>query len=435
MSGTRTAVHRVHRSAVAVLSGASGLQLVANAAAAATATAVLGPGERGVMVLGLTTASIVAVLSVLGTGSSLRARLPTAVVPAARRRLLGAFTWLSVGGLVVAAAGSALLCGPTAGILDPALGRDVVPLAVAAAGAGQVVLLQTTEAWFADGRFRRGGSSAAAVAAGGLLGLLLAAAVSATAGSLLLGQALGQLGVGLVVVGGLRRAGLLVVGLPDGRAARELVAGGAPTLGLTLGLAIALRADRYVLGIASGTAAVGIYSLASTLSETVRLAPQAIGQLFMREAAAGAGPRRLLHRSALAAAVAAVAALGVGAVGWSLVVPLFGPAFAGAAHLLVPLVVAEVALAPYLVASRGILGRGGTVSAALLGVAAGGTAVLGYVLGAAAGGTLGLAVACVAVYGVLSLAAAGTFLQAYRWRPGRHRLRTRFDLAEGPVRS
>jgi O-antigen/teichoic acid export membrane protein len=137
----------------------------------------------------------------------------------------------------------------------------------------------------------------------------------------------------------------------------------------------------------------------------------------------------------LAAVVAAVAALGVGAVGWSVVLPLFGPAFAEAAHLLVPLVVAEIALAPYLVASRGVLGRGGTVSAALLGVAAGGAAVLGYVLGAAAGGTLGLAVACVAVYGVLSLAATGTFLWEYRRRPDRHRLRARSDLAEGPVRS
>lgn len=412
-----SALTSVDRSAVAVLSGAGALQLVANAAAAATATAVLGPSERGVMVLGLTTASIVAVVAVLGTGSSLRARLPAATAPADRRRLLGAFTWVTAAGTAVAATGSALLCGPAAGLLDPALGRGLLPLACGAAGAGQVLLLQTTEAWFADGRFRRGGSSAAAVAAGGLLGLLLAGAVSATAGSLLLGQALGQLAVGLVVVRLLLRSGLLVAVRPDPRAARALVAGGAPTLGMTLGLAIALRADRYVLGVAAGSAAVGIYSLAATLSETVRLAPQAIGQLFMREAAAGAGPRRLLSRSALACAVSAAAALGVGALGWVVVVPLFGPAFADARALLVPLVVAEIALAPYLVASRGILGRGWTGSAALVGAAASAAAVLGYVLGAGAGGVLGLALACVAVYGVLSLLASGVFLSRGRPRP------------------
>ena len=60
------------------------------------------------------------------------------------------------------------------------LGIGLLPFATAAFSAGQVLMLQTTEACFADGRFRRGGLSSACIAAGGLLGILLTSSDSIT---------------------------------------------------------------------------------------------------------------------------------------------------------------------------------------------------------------------------------------------------------------
>lgn len=410
---TSAMVSAIRRSRVVVLSGAGALQLLSNAAAAATATAVLGPAERGLMVLALTTASIIAVISVLGAGPTLRARLPTALDSAERRRLICAFSWITVGGAAVAGAASYFTSTLSAGIIDPGLASGLLPLGAATFGVGQVLLLQTTEMWFADGEFRRGGLAAAGIAAGGLLGLLFTTTVSTHAGALLLGQSGGQVAVGLLVIHRLWLSGLVVTTRPELPVVGTLIVRGAPTLGMTLGLAIALRADRYVLGITAGTAAVGIYSLAATLSETVRLLPQAIGQVFMRAAATGAGPRRLAARCAQACTASAAAAVVIATVALLVVVPLFGSAFGDARQLVVPLVIAEIALAPYLVASRGVLGRGWSGTAAAVGVVASGVAVLLYALGAGFGGSYGLALACVAVYGFLSVAASGAFL--WKW--------------------
>lgn len=401
----------VIRSRVALLSGTGMVQLLANAAAATIATAVLGPHERGVMVLVLTGASIVAVVAVLGTGPSLRSRLPATADDAARRGLVCAYTWVSIVGVVCAALLAWAACLGSALVVDPALGQGVLPVASMVFGVGQVLMLQSTEAWFADGRFRDGGLSAAAVAAGGLIGIVLASTVVPAAGVLLLGQALGQLAAGLVVVQRLHRAGLLLMSRPDPAVVRGLVVHGSPALGLTLGLAIALRADRFVLGIVAGPAAVGIYSLAATVSETVRPLPQSIGQLFMHDAARGAGSRQLIRSCLIACGLSAVAAAGVAGVAAVAIVPVFGAGFADARNLLIPLVLAEILFAPYAVASRGVLGRGWTTSAALLGLVAGGLAVATYSVGASLAGSFGLAVACVILYSFLSAATTAMFVR------------------------
>ena len=371
------------------------------------------------MVLALTGASIVAVVAVLGTGPSLRAQLPSTTDVDHRRKLVCAFTWLSVVGLVCAAPLALATCLVSARFIDPAMGYGILPLATAVFSIGQVVMLQAMEIWFADGKFRHGGLSAASMAAGGLAGLVLAAAASQTAGALLLGQALGQLAVGLAVVTRLRRADLFVISRPDKAIARHLVLHGSPALGLSLGLAIALRADRYVLGIVSGPAAVGIYSLAATVSETVRILPQSMGQLFFNDAARGAGPPQLRRSSLMACAGSAAAALVVTTIAWLAIVPVFGSAFADARGLLLPLAIAEIVLAPYAIASRGVLGHGWTRSAAAIGLLASCVAVVLYAVGAGLGGALGLALSCVVLYGFMSVTAAATFLRKYRREPGR----------------
>lgn len=140
-------------------------------------------------------------------------------------------------------------------------------------------------------------------------------------------------------------------------------------LGLTMGLALALRADRYVLGAVAGAATVGIYSVAATLSEGPRVVPAALGQLVNREVALGGGLSRVARARRTALLAAALIGLVVAVGGWFLIVPVFGEAFADARPLLLVLLVAEVAFAPFAVASRALLGGGWMTTAGLLGAA------------------------------------------------------------------
>jgi O-antigen/teichoic acid export membrane protein len=282
-------------------------------------------------------------------------------------------------------------------------------VAVAAATAVQVVAAQASEAWYADGLFRHGGLWSAACAAGGLVTVTVAAvAGGAGAAGLLAAQAAGTAVVCLVQLHGLGRIGLLGAGRPEGAAVRLLVGRGAPALGLTLGLAVALRSDRYVLGAVAGPAAVGVYSVAATLSEVSRVVPQAVGQFFVRHVALG-GSGRLNVWVSRAALFSALGGVVVATAGWVLVVPVFGMPFAHARELLLVLVVAETCLAPYVVASRGLVGGGRTRVAGAFGLAAGVASVGCYVLGVKLGGSMGLAVSCVALYCGLSAVAVALF--------------------------
>src|SRR5207302_4556569 len=129
---------------------------------------------------------------------------------------------------------------------------------------------------FADGRFRRGALSAAAMGAGGLIGVLAVLTVSRSASAVLLAQAVGMVLVGAAELLGLRRAGLVTLTRPDPAQIRSLLRQGTPALGLTVGLMVALRADRYFLGVDTGAATVRVYSPTSTLSEIARMLPVAV---------------------------------------------------------------------------------------------------------------------------------------------------------------
>ncbi|MET0234181.1 MAG: oligosaccharide flippase family protein [Kibdelosporangium sp.] len=411
---------RARRAGVTFLAGASLVQLASNATAAVVATMVLGPGQRGVMVIGVSIGGISAVVGGLGTGSALRARLPSCADPAARRRLLSSYAWWTAAALVIAVALALSTSVISAPLIDPALAGVGFLGALAIFTVWQVLMLQTTEAWFADGHYRRGGISAASTTAAGVAVLLLAATVSTDAGELLFAQGLGASVAWLAQLRSLRRAELLVAARPRQADLTRLVGKGAPALGLSLGLAIALRADRYLLGTIAGPAAVGVYSLAATLSEVSRLFPQTIGQFFMREVALHGGRQRLAHRVLASTAATVAAGLVIATAGWLLIVPAFGEEFGQARFLLLVLVVAEVCFAPYAVASRGLLGGGWTRTVGGLGLLAGVAAIGCYLLGARMGGSVGLATSCVVLYGGLSAAALMLFLRRTRLTTGQH---------------
>ncbi|MTD58030.1 lipopolysaccharide biosynthesis protein [Amycolatopsis pithecellobii] len=399
---------------LATLSGASALQAAANSAAGLVATQALGPRERGLMVLGVTIGSICGLVGGLGSGAAFRAFLPAAPSSDARRRLVSTFTWCSLCGLVVALAGALATTAASSRWIDSALATPGFLGATASFTVGQVLLALVPDAWFADGRFRRGGMAAALVSAGGLAGVLAALTVSVSASVVLQAQASGMVLAGLAGLWGLRRAGLARLDWPEPARIRTLLRRGTPTLGLTVGLVVALRADRYFLGLAGGTTAVGIYSLAASLSETARLLPAAAGQLYLRDTSTGLGARRLRPATAFAVGAALAGGLIVVIAAWLFIVPVFGTEFAPARPLVAILAGAELCLAPYSVASRGLLGGGWTGAAGTLGIAGSAVALAVYAISADWAGALGVAIGSVLVYAGLSVGSTGILRRRVR---------------------
>lgn len=385
------------------MSGTSAVQAVFNAGAAVVSTLALGPGDRGLMVIGMLIGSLSALVGGLGTGPAFRFRL-CAVSGEDRRALLSAFVWCSAVGGVFAAALSVVGTARSAPLIDDELATPGFLVAVGAFTIVQVVVQQVVEAWFADGRFRRGATAAALVSAGGLLGVVIASVTARTTTGLLTGQAIAAAAVLIVEVVALRRAGLLELARPSREDVVALLRRGGPTLGLAVGLVVALRADRYVLGLTSGPAAVGVYSLAATLSEVARMIPSAIGQIYLRDVSLGRGGRNLTKAIGAAVAAAALGGLLITAAAWVLVVPVFGAEFGAARVLLVVLVVAELCFAPYAVASRGLLGGGWSKTAGALGGCGAIGAITCYCVSGSLAGAAGVAAGSVVVYGALSIA-------------------------------
>lgn len=391
------------RSPVAFLTGSSLAQSASYALSAILASTLLGPHQRGLMLLGITTGSIAGLLSGLGTGSALRSRLPAVAGTPTGARLLASYTWWSVVSVVAGGGLAVLLSILSAPLIDPGLGEPSFLFAVLVVTTGYVALTQFPDVWYAAGRFRAGSGWAAVVAFGGLLGILIGATLDRSAPSLLLAQ-----GLGMVVLAGVQGARLRVVGLvplrsPGRRELADLLRHGCRALGLTMGLALALRADRYVLGAVAGAATVGIYSVAATLSEGPRVVPAALGQIVNREVALGCGVPRVVRarRTALLAAIAMSLLVAVG--GWFLIVPVFGPEFADARPLLLVLLLAEIAFAPFAVASRGLLGGGWMTTAGLLGTGGSVTALILFAITIPLWGGYGAAIACVLTYAGLSV--------------------------------
>jgi acetyltransferase-like isoleucine patch superfamily enzyme/O-antigen/teichoic acid export membrane protein len=374
----------------AVTLGASVLQALLTSVTALLATRYLGAGERGLVVIGMTIGTIFGLVAGCGTGSAYRLLRPQRVA-AGRRSLAAGFTWCSLLGAGAVVPFAVLFTLYSAPLIDEGLGTRNFLLATAVYTVGSVATFQVVEARFADGQFRRGGLAGGSMALGGLIGVLAALAHERSASLALLGQGTGILAGAVYEVWALRRDGLADFGFPAPGEMSALWQRGAPALGLTIGSSLAFRADRYVLGAFAGPAAVGVYSLAATFGEVPRLLYTAVAQWFQRQAALGRQHAPLGRAIGLACGIAAVLSVPIAVAGWLLIVPVFGADFAPARSLLLVLLIAEIMFAPYLVASRGLLGRGWIRTAGTLGLAGSGVSLACYVAFAKADGAMGLA--------------------------------------------
>jgi acetyltransferase-like isoleucine patch superfamily enzyme/O-antigen/teichoic acid export membrane protein len=392
----------------AVTLGASVLQALLSSITALVATRYLGAGQRGLVVIGMTIGTVFGLIAGSGTGSAYRLLLPTRR-HGGRHSLAAAFTWCSLLGALAVVPASVLVTEVSAPMIDAGLGTRYFLFATAVYTVAAVALTQVVEARFADGQFRRGGIAGGTMALGGLIGVLLALSHDRSAALALFGQGAGILIGAAYEVRALRRDGLAHFGRPDPGEMSALWRRGAPALGLTVGSALAFRADRYVLGAFAGPAAVGVYSLAATFGEVPRLLYTAVAQWFQRQAALGRRHAPLGKAIVLACGIAAVVSLPIAVAGWVLMVPVFGAEFASGRSLLLVLLIAEILFAPYLVAARGLLGRGWIRTAGTLGLASSGVSLICYAISAKADGAMGLALGSGVLYFGLSAVSIALF--------------------------
>lgn len=340
------------------LIGAASLSAVALITAQA-----LGASRRGELVLVITAASFVALL--FGIGTDVSGRYLLVAEPHLRG---GDYLGLS---LVLAASGGLATFLITGSVL-PHFGVGVDSTLTTTAASYAVVLLlgkNFREMLHAHGlhahaTFARGG----ALSLAGFTALLLAVrrtdSVSAYLSLLLLFQAL-EVGVLLVL---LARRGHLRSPTASRSGWRRALTMGSGAIGVNISQALMFRLDRYIIAVLLGPAAVGIYSVAASLAELVRLIPSSISEPIFRKVAIGRHgtiPQRRARRTALALVA------GSGCVGFaaavSLVGPVLGQEFEASLAPLAILLAAELAMASFVLDSKVLAGAGAAHLATLAG--------------------------------------------------------------------
>ena len=285
-------------------------KVVANGAAAAVAlfsARQLGPSGRGVLVLLLTLSGFISVIASLGLNLAARIHLVAEVGRIECRDYLGLASLLTAGAVVLSVAlGTTLLplvdvrLSPAELVLFAALSASILaPFLLNAAinaygfttraamvdAAGTVAQLLLTLALFISGE-RRVEAYVAAMVAGNSVQLVLA------------------LGALRPVAGSLRPRF-------HRSAWRPIIRTGVPGIAVDLSSILTFRLDRYLLGLLLNPAAVGVYSVAATAPEVLRLPALAMGQpIFHRLASRTAQvedfARTRLHCLLVTGALAAV---------------------------------------------------------------------------------------------------------------------------------
>lgn len=382
---------------------------VATALVAIVSARQLGPSGRGVLVLLITVAGLSLLVCSLGINVSGRIHLVGQGKGADSGDYLGLSALLvSVQGMVTVFAGIALL-----GVVEVRLSaHDLVLFGLL----GGCLLAQhlTTEAIYAYGHAR---VAAAVDAAGSIVQLgavVILAQVSVTTVrsfvvALLVG---GSFQVALALVT-LRRVGVSI--RPRYRRAPWilLIRRGLPGIATALAQVLTFRMDRYLVGVFLTPAAVGVYSVAATAPELLRLPLVALGQPIFFRLASGSAELRDFRRIRLICLIAtALLAAVLAILAPFLVRTIFGSEFAGAVTPMRILLLAEGGIALYSVDGPSLVGVNRVRDASLAAVAALLVVVIGDLILIPAFGMVGAAWASVVAYTVMG-AVAHVFLR--RW--------------------
>lgn len=350
--------HEVVSSSMKVLIG-SGAAVAANGVSGVLSARALSVSDKGILAMALTIGGLLFVGTSLATNVALRVEYPKAVSTVTMRSFfLVSAKLIGIHGIAT----FAMIEGAHRWIP----GFDVRPLAVFLVFLLSVLFFassQAIEALHALGHNAAATASDAVGAAATAVMLLLLFVTPSEHRTLvvIIGCYTGGYGVRLalawrrVVVLDHRRGSQSDI---DGGQAR-LVTVGLKFLGYHVGQGFAFRADRYLLGIVSSPGALGIYSVAATPAELMRLPVTALSQVMMqRTAALGVSPRALVRSCAITALVTVPIACVLLAFADPLISFLFGPRYAPAAPVLRVMVLSELIVAFYIVLVRISAGAG-----------------------------------------------------------------------------
>jgi O-antigen/teichoic acid export membrane protein len=326
-------------------------RLVSNAAVALVAllsARQLAPAGRGVLVLEVTLASFVVLICGLGLTTAGRIHLVSPDAPVTFGE------YLSLG--LVLAMVQFVACMALAALLLPLVDVHLSWAQRANVGLFGASLLVANLLASALNGYGAVLVAAASNAAGALLQLALVVLlvvqgdhhVDTYVAALSAGNGL-QIAMSLVA---LRRRGEGVRPRLHGDAHRRLLRTGTPVIAMDVAQVLTFRVDRYLIGIFLTPAAVGIYSVAATVPETLRLVPLALTQPIFHRLASGSAQIRDYRwlRWASVASTAGLGLVGVALAPWGIRVAL-GSSYAGAVTPLRILLLAELGMTLYIVDS------------------------------------------------------------------------------------
>lgn len=337
----------------AALAASKILSNIALSVTAVLTARLLGPSARGMLTLVITAASLSMLLLTMGVALAGRLHLVSK-----DRVSLGEYLGLGIALTLLQ------------GICCVALGLFLLPLANTRLGTLGILSLMSygmiilgsqllSGALLAYGYFAYASLSDMSA---GIISLLVTSALVISDArevplyviSLATGPLIGSF-IGLIV---LRRKGHGIRPSYKRLAWTRLLRAGVPSLGLNVGQAAIFRIDRYLVGFFLSPAAVGLYSVAATAAELVRLPSFSLGQFLFHRLASGrlsnSGARQIYRMGMFILITLVVGMFFVSAPGVRLV---FGNAYDGAIIPLQILLLGEIGVGSFLLDSFSLSGR------------------------------------------------------------------------------
>lgn len=307
---------------------------------------VLGPHDRGVVVIFMTLSSMLMVLGSFGTNTFARVHLVSAKKKLPLEEYLGLVVVLAAAQLAIS-----FVFGGLALWATDSLPNLMVLLFLVLYSVFNVVSYLLRDGIYAfghNGRASRGDPLAAALQL--VLVVVIWAIWGLTLDRALLVVTFSQACCAIYLLAQFRRIDLPLTVSLSWRSCLHQIRGGVPALITNLGQTFIFRIDRLLLGFLATTAAVGIYSVAVTMTEALLLIPISIGQAMFHRLASGRMQLQAMRRLRVASLM--VSTLGA-AVLW-LVSPwlidlLFGRDYQTAVTPLRILLIGAVAIGSYLV--------------------------------------------------------------------------------------
>jgi O-antigen/teichoic acid export membrane protein len=302
----------------------------------------LGPADRGVLVVVVTTGSFLMLVGSLGIGTGGRVLL-NAVPPLAVNRYLEIAHRLSLVHVLTAGAVGLPVLALTHGLPDFWIGLVFIPYAAA-----QLLAYLQREAMHGIGRHATAVSGdvlsatvqTALVLGLGLTGRLdlrlacLALLVGATAQTILLEACL-------------RRTALRESRRETPPNFAEIARFSFPAVTNILGQAFVIRGDRLVLGALATSGAVGIYGVAGTFTELLWLIPGGVAQIVFRRASLRGSRAEYRRKRTITLLCTLFSGIALASCAHWIIPLLLGNAYTGAVGLSYVLIVASLPMASY----------------------------------------------------------------------------------------